>query len=68
MEDDEATQKMVDKALARANKAMESLEQVEEGEEESIQRELYKELLKALERMQGTLNRLLDLFESIFGN
>ncbi|MGI6143169.1 MAG: hypothetical protein ACOYEK_04855 [bacterium] len=68
MEDDEATQKMVDKALARVNKVMESLEQVEEGEEESIQRELYKELLKALERMQGTLNRLLDLFESIFGN
>lgn len=68
MEDDEATQKMVDKALAKVNKAMESLEQVEEGEEESIQRELYKELLKALERMQGTLNRLLDLFESIFGN
>ena len=68
MEDDQATQKMVDKALAKLNKAMEKLEEVEEEEEESIQIELYKELLEAFEKMQSTYNRLLDMFDSIFGN
>jgi tetratricopeptide (TPR) repeat protein len=67
MEDDQATQKMVDKALAKLNKAMDALEEIEEEEEKSIQIEVYKELLEAFEKMQNTYNRLLDMFDSIFG-
>ena len=68
MEDDQATQKMVDKALAKLNKAMERLEEVvEEEEEENIQIEIYNQLLEAFEKMQSTYNRLLDMFDSIFG-
>ena len=43
MDDDQATQKKVDKAL-KLNKAMDALEEVEEQEEENIQTEIYKQL------------------------
>jgi predicted secreted protein len=68
MEDEEATQEMVDEAVAGLNEAIEALEEKVEDDDKDVQIEIYKKLLEAFEKMQDTYDRLLDIFDSIFAN